>query len=416
MALAEGQVLWDPIVAVEPLGKARTFDLQVPPFANFVAGDLVVHNSMGKKKVEEMKAHRERFVRGAKERGVPEEEANRLFDMLEAFANYGFNKCLPARAKVVDWRTGRVVSVGEIVRGGVEGSGWFPWTRPASAWRRGPWWRPSQAGGPGSTPSAPPREGSWSHGQPPRVHPSRVAAPWGLGSRGLRGPTPPPAYRPSAHLEDHELDLLGFALAEGNLRHPSGFYLYTSSEEELAAMEEALKRFPNTRTRVAWRRGVAHLYVGRQDRGAESGAVAFLKRMGLLGLGAREKRLPEEVYRLPPEELARFLGRLWTGDGGVDPKGRLIHYATASSDLARGVQHLLLRLGLQSRLVEKRFAGGRKGYAVYLLGGLEAARRFAEAMAPTWWGKGGRTWKPSSPPGGRAGAPRTSYPWPSWKR
>ena len=107
-ALAEGQVLWDPIVAVEPLGKARTYDLRVPPFANFVAGDLVVHNSMGKKKVEEMKAHRERFVRGAKERGVPEEEANRLFDMLEAFANYGFNKSHAAAYSLLSYQTAYV--------------------------------------------------------------------------------------------------------------------------------------------------------------------------------------------------------------------------------------------------------------------------------------------------------------------
>ncbi len=388
VALAEGQVLWDPIVAVEPLGKARTFDLQVPPFANFVAGDLVVHNSMGKKKVEEMKAHRERFVRGAKERGVPEEEANRLFDMLEAFANYGFNKCLPARAKVVDWRTGRVVSVGEIVRGGVQGV----WVVSLDEARLRLVPRPVVAAFPSGrarvyalrTATGRVLEATANH----PVYTPRGWRPLGALAPGdyVALPRHLP-YRPSAHLEDHELDLLGFALAEGNLRHPSGFYLHTSSEEELAAMEEALKRFPNTRTRVAWRRGVAHLYVGRQDRGAESGAVAFLKRMGLLGLGAREKRLPEEVYRLPPEELARFLGRLWTGDGGVDPKGRLIHYATASSDLARGVQHLLLRLGLQSRLVEKRFAGGRKGYAVYLLGGLEAARRFAEAVGPYLLGK-----------------------------
>jgi DNA polymerase-3 subunit alpha len=107
-ALAEGQVLWDPIVAVEPVAKARTYDLRVPPFANFVAGDLVVHNSMGKKKVEEMKAHRERFVRGAKERGVPEEEANRLFDMLEAFANYGFNKSHAAAYSLLSYQTAYV--------------------------------------------------------------------------------------------------------------------------------------------------------------------------------------------------------------------------------------------------------------------------------------------------------------------
>ncbi|MFN3179972.1 MAG: hypothetical protein ACK41R_07495, partial [Thermus sp.] len=87
-------------------------------------------------------------------------------------------------------------------------------------------------------------------------------------------------------LRPHELDLLGFALSEGNLRHPSGFYLYTSSEEELLAMQEALAGFANARTRLVWRRGVAHLYVGRQNRKVPSEAEAFLREMGLMGLSA----------------------------------------------------------------------------------------------------------------------------------
>jgi len=387
-ALAEGQVLWDPIVAVEPAGKARTFDLRVPPFANFVSEDLVVHNSMGKKKVEEMKSHRERFVQGAKERGVPEEEANRLFDMLEAFANYGFNKCLPARARVVDWCTGRVVRVGEIVRG--EAKGVWVVSLDEARLRLVP--RPVVAAFPsGKAQVYALRTATGRVLEATANHP--VYTPEGWRPLGTLAPGDYVAlprhlsYRPSLHLEGHELDLLGFALAEGHLRHPSGVYLYTSSEEELAAMEEALRAFPNTRIRVVWRRGVAHVYVGRVDRRQEAGAVAFLRRMGLLGLDAKTKRLPEAVFGLPPEEVARFLGRLWTGDGGVDPKGRLIHYATASKELAWGVQHLLLRLGLQSRLVEKRFSGGYKGYAVYLLGGLEAARRFAETVGPYLVGK-----------------------------
>lgn len=123
--------------------------------------------------------------------------------------------------------------------------------------------------------------------------------------------------------------------------------------------------------------------------------MAFLRRMGLLGLDAKTKRLPEAVFGLPPEEVARFLGRLWTGDGGVDPKGRLIHYATASKELAWGVQHLLLRLGLQSRLVEKRFSGGYKGYAVYLLGGWRRPAASPKRWAPTLWASGGKTSGPS---------------------
>lgn len=366
---------------------------QIMQIASAVAGyslgeaDLL-RRAMGKKKVEEMQKHRERFVQGAKERGVPEEEANRLFDMLEAFANYGFNKCLPARARVVDWCTGRVVRVGEIVRG--EAKGVWVVSLDEARLRLVP--RPVVAAFPsGKAQVYALRTATGRVLEATANHP--VYTPEGWRPLGTLAPGDYVAlprhlsYRPSLHLEGHELDLLGFALAEGHLRHPSGVYLYTSSEEELAAMEEALRAFPNTRARVVWRRGVAHVYVGRVDRRQEAGAVAFLRRMGLLGLDAKTKRLPEAVFGLPPEEVARFLGRLWTGDGGVDPKGRLIHYATASKELAWGVQHLLLRLGLQSRLVEKRFSGGYKGYAVYLLGGLEAARRFAETVGPYLVGK-----------------------------
>ncbi|BBL81432.1 DNA polymerase III subunit alpha [Thermus thermophilus] len=366
---------------------------QIMQIASAVAGyslgeaDLL-RRAMGKKKLEEMQKHRERFVQGAKERGVPEEEANRLFDMLEAFANYGFNKCLPARARVVDWCTGRVVRVGEIVRG--EAKGVWVVSLDEARLRLVP--RPVVAAFPsGKAQVYALRTATGRVLEATANHP--VYTPEGWRPLGTLVPGDYVAlprhlsYRPSLHLEGHELDLLGFALAEGHLRHPSGVYLYTSSEEELAAMEEALRAFPNTRIRVVWRRGVAHVYVGRVDRRQEAGAVAFLRRMGLLGLDAKTKRLPEAVFGLPPEEVARFLGRLWTGDGGVDPKGRLIHYATASKELAWGVQHLLLRLGLQSRLVEKRFSGGYKGYAVYLLGGLEAARRFAETVGPYLVGK-----------------------------
>ena len=44
-ALAGAAVVWDPIVAIEPAGRKRTFDLTVPVHHNFVAGDVVVHNS-----------------------------------------------------------------------------------------------------------------------------------------------------------------------------------------------------------------------------------------------------------------------------------------------------------------------------------------------------------------------------------
>ena len=70
---------------------------QIMQIAQAVAGyslgeaDLL-RRAMGKKKVAEMERQRKVFTAGAGEKGIPEDEANRIFDLLEKFANYGFNK------------------------------------------------------------------------------------------------------------------------------------------------------------------------------------------------------------------------------------------------------------------------------------------------------------------------------------
>ena len=47
---------------------------------------------MGKKDASVMQAQRDRFVQGAVERGLPKKKATRIFDLMEFFAGYGFNK------------------------------------------------------------------------------------------------------------------------------------------------------------------------------------------------------------------------------------------------------------------------------------------------------------------------------------
>ncbi len=52
----------------------------------------ILRKAMGKKIPEIMKSQRERFVQGAKKKGISPSKANKIFDQIEKFAGYGFNK------------------------------------------------------------------------------------------------------------------------------------------------------------------------------------------------------------------------------------------------------------------------------------------------------------------------------------
>jgi DNA polymerase-3 subunit alpha len=69
------------------------------------AADLL-RRAMGKKKPEEMASQRAIFVKGCKQKNhIPEPKANQIFDLLEKFAGYGFNKSHAAAYAVVAYQT-----------------------------------------------------------------------------------------------------------------------------------------------------------------------------------------------------------------------------------------------------------------------------------------------------------------------
>jgi DNA polymerase-3 subunit alpha len=83
---------------------------QVMQIAQILAGytlggaDLL-RRAMGKKKPEEMAKQRSVFVMGAVERGVKESQATHIFDLMEKFAGYGFNKSHSAAYAVLSYQT-----------------------------------------------------------------------------------------------------------------------------------------------------------------------------------------------------------------------------------------------------------------------------------------------------------------------
>jgi len=95
---------------LEPTYGVIVYQEQVMQIAQIIGGytlgaaDLL-RRAMGKKKAEEMALHRDLMRAGAKKKGYDEKLAMQLFDLMEKFAEYGFNKSHTAAYAVVTYHT-----------------------------------------------------------------------------------------------------------------------------------------------------------------------------------------------------------------------------------------------------------------------------------------------------------------------
>ena len=100
--------------ALEPILKGTygviVYQEQVMAIANAVAGFSlgqadILRRAMGKKKPEEMEKLRVKFLEGAKTKKIPEKLAEKLYELIQKFAGYGFNKSHAAAYAVVTYQT-----------------------------------------------------------------------------------------------------------------------------------------------------------------------------------------------------------------------------------------------------------------------------------------------------------------------
>ena len=98
-------------ILLQPTQGIMIYQEQVMQTAQIIAGyslgqaDLL-RRAMGKKKLEEMVKQRENFVAGAKKfNDIDEYKANEIFDTMEKFAGYGFNKSHAAAYAVTSYQT-----------------------------------------------------------------------------------------------------------------------------------------------------------------------------------------------------------------------------------------------------------------------------------------------------------------------
>ncbi len=361
--------------------------------AGFDLGEAdIMRRAIGKKKEKLLMEQKQKFVQGCIDQGYGRELGETIFQKIEEFADYAFNRCVTKDTKVVDASSGRRISVGDIVEGREKDVSVFALDESNQKLVESKVTDAFQSGK-RMTYRLQTRTGR--NIQATANHPFYTQDGW----KKLEDLSAddriaiPRELNPSANndLEDHELVVLAHAIADGEVSRSTGFYVYAGDERMRADFKRHVRRFPNTATTTDFsgndsRSSAPSMYVKRRNTNQVAGADKMIDDLGLRGCTATEKFVPDEVFACSDESVALFLGRLWAGDGCVTVEDTF--YATSSYELAEDVQHLLLRLGIKSRLHEKTFnyrGGTRDGYTVRVTN--QDMRRFADVLGPHLVGK-----------------------------
>ena len=180
--------------------------------------------------------------------------------------------------------------------------------------------------------------------------------------RALPGPAAPT-------MGDDELALLALLIGDGCTlaRQPIHFTTADLDMAELTA-SLAVNIFGDAvAPRVSPERSWFQVYLAASARlthGVRNPVAAWLDSLGAFDLRSYQKFVPAAVFAQPAPQIAHFLRHLWATDGCIhlSPGGRhapTIYYATSSERLARDVQSLLLRLGINATV--RRVGQGGKG-------------------------------------------------------
>jgi replicative DNA helicase len=185
-------------------------------------------------------------------------------------------------------------------------------------------------------------------------------------------------------MPDHELVMLAALIADGNLNQRTPRFCFGTGSAVLPEVERAAARFGCSLRHSESSNGTATISAGR---GSPRNPVTELcKRHGVWGLKSGAKFVPEAVFALDDESIARFLAVLWGCDGHVHVTERLrqVGYTTISERLARDVQHLLLRLGIVGKIRTLRrevYIGTDTVAREVRVTGQESLRRFCAEVA-----------------------------------
>jgi error-prone DNA polymerase len=308
-----------------------------------------------KRSEQRMKEVEVKLRAGMVRQGIAGEAAEQIVHAITSFALYGFPECVVGETRVIDAESGRWVRIEDVVTGRTPLANTLACDTEFRLRKR----RVLKATSSGRRMVYRLRTALGREILTTAEHPLLTMSGWrplaalNVGDRIAAARALPALGR--QRWPRHWLIVLADLIAEGNLCHPSTVYFYTTDPRHRDEFVSAVERFDNTRATVARHRDCYSIHVRRRVPRGSVGAVEWSRRVGIWGCNAHAKQLPEEVFALRAADIALLLARLWEGDGSFSKSGHA-SYDTVSRRLAEDVQHLLLRLGVVSRLYERRRA------------------------------------------------------------
>jgi DNA polymerase-3 subunit alpha len=333
------------------------------------ADDL--RKAISKKKKEDIEKHRRKFVSGAIKNGIPSDTAEAIYSDWEEFARYGFNKCLPGYVEIADSATGRLVKIKDLFDKTASLDQAISCNTETLKLHKS---RISRVVDNGLKPVYRLTTSLGRTIDATANHPFYTSEGWKILDHLQKGDfIAVPRQLPiegTQEWPEHEVIALGQLLAEGNLCHPHSVYYYSQDRVQVDDFVRAAESFDNISCTISMHRNTYSVYAGRTDRQALPGIFIWAGKLGILGKNAREKEIPSEAFELTNRQISLLISRMWEGDGHLDRPTHSAFYATASERMARQLQHLLLRLGIISRLRKVRFPykEGRIGWQLYVTG------------------------------------------------
>ncbi|WP_332982741.1 replicative DNA helicase [Microcoleus sp. A003_D6] len=180
-------------------------------------------------------------------------------------------------------------------------------------------------------------------------------------------------------MDNAEIALLGHMIGDG-CTLPRHVIQYTTREEDLAntVANLAIEVFgERIIPRICKERDWYQVYLPAAyhlTHNVRNPVTEWLDALGVFGLRSHQKFVPNLIFEQPQEAIALFLRHLWCTDGCIKTgRGKChypsVYYASSSEKLARDVQSLLLRLGINARLFLSPQPGkGRDQHQVWVTG------------------------------------------------